>query len=234
MTSFQKTALAVITALALAACGPNAKTAPPRGTLVVATEPVQEATITIDGKDTGKLSDHSFSGLKPGSHKVEARSSREADGKPLMGEGSAAVMAGQVTRLTIVLSTQSIEFKESTGSAVPVAESASQKSILDYYQAVNNKDFYTSYALLTETQKRTVGSLFKFKQAWAATQKVEVVKMLATSTDASREDYEVIIKATSVDAAGTATTTEQKLAVAALAVPQGGSTIWKLEGFTPL
>lgn len=231
--TLQKIVLALIAVLGLAACGPSAKTPPVRGTLIVATEPVQEATITIDGKDTGKLSDHSFPRLTPGSHKVEAGTLREGDGKPLTGEGTAEVVAGQVARLTIVLSTQSIELQESTGTAVLVAESASQKSILDYYQAVNNKDFYTAYALLTDTQKQTMGSFFKFKTSWAATQKVEVVKMLAKNTDASREEYEIVVSATAPDAAGTAATTEQKLAVLALAVPQGGSSIWKLEGFIP-
>ena len=233
MTSFQKTALAVVTVLTLAACASNPMTRPTRGTLLVTTEPAQEATITIDGKDTGKLSDHSFPRLMPGPHKIEARSLRDSDGKLLMGAGSAQVIAGKVTRLTIMLSTQSIELAESTGTAVPVAERASQKSILDYYHAISNKDFYTAYALLTEAQKQTIGSFFKFKKAWAATQKMEVVKMLAIKTDASREDYEIIVKTTAVDAAGAASTTEQKLSVVALAVPQGGSTIWKLEGFAP-
>lgn len=140
--------------LIAAGCVNTRQTKPRKGWIYVTTEPALDAAIKLDGKTTGKTSNTVLKNVKAGRHRLElSKDNPNHSDLPFIGSAEVYLKPGQKLRVTVQLNVMAIQPRESTTTAV-VATTEGQKSTLDFYQAINNKDYATAYGLVSYKHKK--------------------------------------------------------------------------------
>lgn len=184
--------LFIAVVLILSGCVQSRPTAK-RGEIFVFSEPSIDAQIMLDGKDTGRKSNAVLKNIKPGSHRVSLKKDNESRPElPFRGEADVTLKAGQKLRVTIQLNIMAVQPRKGRPGAI-IAETEGQMAILDFYQAINNKDFQKAYGLLSTVQKKSYGSYKLFLKWWQRINKVSVTGLTVTKVaDGSMNEVDVI------------------------------------------
>jgi len=164
-----------ILAPAAAGCTKTRKPKVRKGWIYVTTEPTLDATITLDGKTTGKTSNAVLKNIKTGRHRLELKKSNPNRPElPFIGSANIYLKPGQKLRVTVQLNVMAIQPRESTTTAV-VAATEGQKSTLDFYKAINNKDYATAYGLISYKYKKSYSYSYRtFVRNWQNVNNVTV------------------------------------------------------------
>jgi len=171
-------ALFIVCAFILAiGCGGDSNESA-NGELIVVSEPPMKAKIEINGKDTGKVTDATFSDLAPGEYEITLfKENPERKDLPFIGEAKVTVEAGKKKRVTVVLNVMSVQPRRQAQSRI-IAETEGQKSVIDFYAAINEKDFATAYGLLDSKQKKGYRSFRNFTKIWKNVSGVSLISLL--------------------------------------------------------
>lgn len=162
----------------LAGCAVQSRTVIKNGEIFVYSEPETKAQIKLDGKITGKTTDTVLKNIPPGHHLLALQKKNDTSpGLPLIGAADFDLKPGQKMRVTVQLNVMAIRPRQENSRAI-VAETEGQKTILDFYQAINNKDYMTAYGLLSSKQKQSYSSSLKnFIKNWQNVNKVTVTAL---------------------------------------------------------
>ncbi len=165
---------------------------PTTGELIVLSDPVMEAKIEIDGEDTGKVTNATFSDMEPGVYEIKlTKENPKREDLPFIGEAKIRVEAGKKKRVTVVLNVMSVQPRRQAQSKI-IAETEGQKSVLDFYAAINASDYSTAYGLLGSKQKKGYRSSRNFTKIWRNVSTITisslVIRKLPGSDDLIEED----------------------------------------------
>ncbi len=157
----------VVLTPAAAGCAKTRPAKTQKGWIYVTTEPTLDATITLDGKKTGKTSNTILKNVKAGRHLLELQKENpNRPDLPFIGSADIYLKPGQKLRVTVQLNIMAIQPRESTTTII-VATTEGQKSILDFYKAINNKDYATAYGLVSYKYKKIYSYSYKiFVRNW--------------------------------------------------------------------
>ena len=151
---------------------------PTTGELIISSDPPMEAKIEIDGEDTGKVTDATFIDMEPGEYEIKlSKENPQREDLPFIGEAKVKVEAGRKRRVTVVLNLMSVQPRRQAQSRI-IAETEGQKSVIDFYAAINDKDYATAYGLLDSKQKRGYRSSRNFTKIWKNVSSVELKSLV--------------------------------------------------------
>lgn len=173
--------LLVITLLA-GGCRASARTAE-TGRLTIISEPASGADIYLNNaKQT--LKTNAFFTLKPGVYEVKLVKPGITADEPLIGEATVRVKAGQPSRVAIDLSNMKIVPASVVRPLQP--ESQAQKAILDYYAALQAKDWPKAFTYFSRRGKAAKGQFWRFSKTAREIASVKVVDLKVESSDPTR------------------------------------------------
>lgn len=145
-----------------------------KGEIYVSSEPSTGAEIILDGKKTGKETNTVLKKIKAGRHRLELKKENpDKPDLPFIGSAEFDLMPDQKLRVTIRLNVMAIQPRKGSPKSI-IAETEGQKAVLDFYQAVNNKDYNTAYGFLSAKQKKGYFSYKNFVKYWQNVNKVTV------------------------------------------------------------
>ncbi len=172
----------LLAGLLLGGCA-NASKSAKIGRLAIISEPASGADIYLNGHRQ-KLKTNAFFNLRPGLYAIKVVKAEEAGGEPLVGEASVAVKAGRASRAVVTLNKMKIVPAAAAGGLRP--ETRAQKTILDYYAALAEKDLQTAFAYLSRRGKWEAGGFWRFSKTAKETASVAVVSLELAGSDETK------------------------------------------------
>lgn len=168
----------VITLLA-GGCRPPTRTAE-TGRLTIVSGPESGADIYLNDAKQARKTNAVFT-LKPGIYEVRLVKPAAGTDEPLIGEATVRVTAGRSNRVAIDLSDMKIV---PASAAKPLlAESPAQKAILEYYAALEAKDFPKAFAYFSGRGKAAQGQFWRFSRRAREIASVKVIDLKMESSD---------------------------------------------------
>jgi len=150
------------------------------GRLTIISEPASGADIYLNNAKQA-LKTNAFFTLKPGVYEIRLVKPGAAADEPLIGEATVRVKAGQSNRVAINLSNMKIVPASAVRPLQP--ESQAQKAILDYYAALQAKDWQKAFAYLSRRGKAAQGQFLRFSKTAREIASVKVVDLKMQSSD---------------------------------------------------
>ena len=153
------------------------------GRLTIISEPVSGADIYLNERKQA-LKTNAFFSLKPGLYRVRLVKAGTTTDEPLVGEAEADVKAGQSTR--VALNLNNMKIVPAAGDRPLQPQSQAQKAILDYYAALQTKDWQKAFAYFNRAGKWTQGGLWRFSKTARRNASIKVVDLKTESSDPTK------------------------------------------------
>ena len=177
-----KPATALITLMALSLLGCEQQPMPKNGTLVIESEPLSGAEITVNGRTLGERTDATIDDLEPGIYRIDlVRAPGEGVAATQTGEAEVEVEAGRLSRIVIGLNPMEIVPATIEDGVRP--RTRGQKSIFDFYAALSEGDPARAYTYLGSDPQRASGYLRGFTKTWELVERIDITDLRLESFD---------------------------------------------------